>query len=206
MRGWAAYYRGVVSSKVFASLDDYLWKLTYKWACCSHPNKPKPWIVNRYFGKFNKFRNDRWVFGDRDSGAYLPKLAWTNIVRHTLVKGGASPDDPDLAEYWAERRRKSQTPARCSTVAPALQAGRALHPVRGRPAARRPAAPNPTRLGTVVAHVTRKAMVTDHSAAHGRPGPPAMSHRLVHASCHRAHLARVGRPPALHPESPSRLA
>jgi hypothetical protein len=59
-----------------------------------------------YFGKFNRFRNDRWVFGDRDSGAYLPKLAWTGIVRHVMVKGGASPDDPDLAEYWANRRRK----------------------------------------------------------------------------------------------------
>jgi RNA-directed DNA polymerase len=94
VRGWAAYYRSVVSSEVFASLDDYLWKLTYKWARHSHPNKPKTWVVDRYFGKFNKFRNGRWVFGDRDSGACLPKLAWTNIVRHIPVKAGASPDDP----------------------------------------------------------------------------------------------------------------
>ena len=109
-RGWAAYYRTVVSSKVFACLDHYLWKLTYKWAKCGHANKPTSWIVDRYYGKFNRFRNDRWVFGDRDSGAYLPKLAWTGIVRHILVKGGASPDDPDLAEYWAQRRRKVKPP------------------------------------------------------------------------------------------------
>ena len=32
IRGWAAYYRGVVSSEVFGSLDSYLWKLLYKWA------------------------------------------------------------------------------------------------------------------------------------------------------------------------------
>ena len=32
IRGWAAYYRTVVSSKVFHTLDHYLWKLTYKWA------------------------------------------------------------------------------------------------------------------------------------------------------------------------------
>ena len=25
--GWAAYYRTVVSSEVFSSLDDYVWKL-----------------------------------------------------------------------------------------------------------------------------------------------------------------------------------
>ena len=43
-----------------------MWRLTYRWARHSHPNKPKQWIVDRYFGRFNKFRNDRWVFGDPD--------------------------------------------------------------------------------------------------------------------------------------------
>jgi RNA-directed DNA polymerase len=61
IRGWVSYYRGVVSSKIFKSLDDYMWKLTYKWAKYSHPNKPKSWIVDRYFGRFNKFRNDKWA-------------------------------------------------------------------------------------------------------------------------------------------------
>ena len=54
VRGWVAYYRTVVSSRVFAALTDYLWKLTYKWACWSHPNKPKCWIIGRYFGKFEQ--------------------------------------------------------------------------------------------------------------------------------------------------------
>jgi RNA-directed DNA polymerase len=52
--GWAACYRGVVSSRAFSSLDDYLWKLTCKWATWRHASKPKRWIVGRYFGKFNK--------------------------------------------------------------------------------------------------------------------------------------------------------
>ena len=110
IRGWAAYYRTAVSSRVFAALTDYLWKLTYKWACWSHPNKPKRWIAGRYFRKFNKVRNDRWVFGDKDTGAYLPKPAWTDIVRHTLVKSGASPDDPAQAGYWTQRRQKVKPP------------------------------------------------------------------------------------------------
>ena len=84
-RGWVAYYRTVVSTRVFAALTDYLWKLTYKWACWSHPSKPRRWIIGRYFRKFSKFRNYLWVFGDKDTGAYLPRLAWTDIVRHTLV-------------------------------------------------------------------------------------------------------------------------
>jgi RNA-directed DNA polymerase len=107
IRGWAAYYRGAVSSEAFQSLDGHLWRLAYKWAVFSHSNKPKRWVVDRYFGQFNKSRRDRWVFGDRDSGAYLTKFAWTRIYRHQLVKGTASPDDPALAEYWAERRRKA---------------------------------------------------------------------------------------------------
>ncbi|MFF3159539.1 hypothetical protein [Streptomyces sp. NPDC057910] len=34
----------------------------------------------------------------------------TKIVRHVPVHGGASPDDPALAEYWTERRRKKPPP------------------------------------------------------------------------------------------------
>jgi hypothetical protein len=94
IRGWAAYYRTVVSSEAFNALDRYLWRLTYKWAKFGHPNKSRHWVVNRYFGAFNRSRRDHWVFGDRDSGAYHTKFAWTSIVRHRMVKGGSSPDDP----------------------------------------------------------------------------------------------------------------
>src|ERR1035437_8241220 len=69
VRGWVAYYRTVVSSRVFHVLSDYLWRLTYKWACWSHQNKPKRWIAGRYFRRFEKSRSDRWVFGDKDTGA-----------------------------------------------------------------------------------------------------------------------------------------
>jgi RNA-directed DNA polymerase len=50
------------------------------------------------------------VFGDRRSGAYLHRFAWTSIVRHQMVKGAASPDDPALADYWTRRRRKAPPP------------------------------------------------------------------------------------------------
>ena len=110
IRGWSAYYRGVVSSEVFAKLDKYLWSLTYKWAKYGHSNKSKHWVVNRYFGQFNKSRQDQWVFGDRKSGAYLLRFSWTSIVRHQLVPGTASLDDPDLADYWAKRRQRIAPP------------------------------------------------------------------------------------------------
>jgi len=110
IRGWAAYYRTQVSSETFKALDSYLWRLTLRWAQVSHSNKPTEWVIAQYFGKFNKARNDRWVFGSRSSGAYLHRFAWTNIVRHQIVRQRASPDDPELADYWAWRRRKAPLP------------------------------------------------------------------------------------------------
>ena len=114
-RGWASYYRSVVSKKTFTTVDDYLWQLTYKWACRSHPRKPKRWVVRRYFGRFNPSRQNNWVFGDAASGAYLPLMAWTPIIRHRKVTGWASPDDPALTSYWDQRRGRT---SRRSTAAP----------------------------------------------------------------------------------------
>jgi len=110
IRGWANYYRTHVAAEIFDKLDQYLWRLTYKWARFSHANKSASWVTARYFGKFNKARQDRWVFGDRQSGSYMHRFSWTSIVRHQTVWQGASPDDPAQAEYWARRRRKPVLP------------------------------------------------------------------------------------------------
>ena len=206
IRGWAAYYRTVVSSEVFGALDHYLWKLTYKWAKHSHPNKPTRWIVRRYFGKFNKSRRDLWVFGDRSSGAYLLRFAWTKIVRHQMVKGTSSPDDPALAGYWAARRRRGIS----RLVGPASL--RLLQSQSGRCAlcqellldADHP--PQTPREWEQWLTVTRKAMI--HNAITAQPdGPPDEAKlRLLHAHCHRQH-ARKRKNPALLPASePTGLA
>jgi RNA-directed DNA polymerase len=211
VRGWSAYYRGVVSKKIFNSMDDYLWRLTYKWACHTHPKKPKKWIVNRYFGRFHKFRNDRWVFGDpahRPDGttANMVKFAWTDIVRHQLVAHRASPDDPDLRVYWVTRRRKIK-PALDSynTRLLARQDGRC--PLCGdhllcpdQP----PQSPHDWErwwLGTA-----RRAISADYLTHHGRDDPPDGNRtRLVHASCHRSLQARKRRR-IQQPVTSSRLA
>jgi RNA-directed DNA polymerase len=108
--GWAAYYRIGVSKRAYNALDAHLWKLAWKWARFSHPNKLKRWVMTRYFGMFNPARQDKWVFGSRETGFYLRKFAWTKIVRHTMVAGRASPDDPALAGYWDQRRRRTRLP------------------------------------------------------------------------------------------------
>ena len=187
VRGWTAYYRTVVSSRVFNALTEYLWKLTYKWACWSHPNKPKSWIVDRYFRKFNKFRNDRWVFGDRVTGGYLPKPSWTGIVRHTMVKGWASPDDPDLAGYWAQRRLKVKPPLDSYTVRLLTrQDGRCGLCGENLIAPDQPPQ-SPQDWERWYLWVTRKAIEADYLVHHEAPRA-ARSKRthLVHATCHRS--------------------
>jgi RNA-directed DNA polymerase len=108
--GWAAYYRIGVSSLAYNRLDAHVWRLAWKWARHAHPNKPRRWVASRHFGMFNPSRNDTWVFGSRATGRYLRRFAWTKIVRHRMVAGRASPDDPALAGYWATRRQRARPP------------------------------------------------------------------------------------------------
>jgi len=206
IRGWAAYYRGVVSSRRFKSLDDYMWKLTYKWVTWRHANKPKRWIVGRYFGKFNKFRNDHWVFGDRDSGAYLVKFSWTAIERHVPVKGSASPDDPALASYWARRGKRVKPPLdRYTLRLLTRQDGRC--PLCGDhllSASQPPQSPEQWERWWL--QVTRKAIAASYLTHHGRPGPADGDQtRLTHASCQRGLQARQRRT-STSACAPSRLA
>jgi RNA-directed DNA polymerase len=199
VRGWAAYYRTGTSARIFSSLDDYVWKLTYKWARHTHPGKPRRWTRSRYFGRFCKFRNDQWVFGDRDNGAYLLKLAWTPIARHTMVKGRSSPDDPAMARYWAERRHKVRPPLDGYTLR-LLTRQDARCPLCGDPLLSPDQPPqSPQQWATWWLQVTRRAITHDYLVHHGRPGPPGGDQtRLIHASCQRGHLARQRRNPAQH--------
>ena len=136
-----------------------------------HKDKPKHWIVGRYFGKFNKFRNDRWVFGDRDSGVYLVKFSWTAIRRHVPVKGAASPDDPALARYWAARREKVKPPLdRYSLRLLTRQDG--LCPLCGDHLLTADQPPqSPEQWERWWLHVTRKAIAASYLVHHGRPSP-----------------------------------
>lgn len=195
IRGWAAYHRIGVSKRAYRALDDHMWRMTYKWAKFSHPNKSKRWVCSRYFGRFNPNRRANWVFGDRDSGFYLYKFAWTRIVRHPVVTGSASPDDRTLTDYWAQRRRRGKPPldrdtsrllrrqdGRCSYCGGLLLC--AEDPPR-----------SPEEWQQWVA-VTRKAIRKQVIIA--KPGtctPNETNALLVHTYCHRRIAAGSGRLP-----------
>ena len=105
IRGWANYFRTAVASQTFSSLDHWMWQRQVRYTKRKHPNKPWHWKKNRYWGKLNPASEDTWVFGDKETGRYLLKFGWLKIERHVLVKGKASPDDPQLREYWKGREK-----------------------------------------------------------------------------------------------------
>jgi RNA-directed DNA polymerase len=200
IRGWAAYYRTVVSSETFTALDHYLWKLTYKWAKHSHPNKPTRWIIRRYFGTFNKSRHDQWVFGDRDSGAYLIRFAWTKIVRHQMVRGTSSPDDPALTGYWADRRRRGiPRPIDIASLR-LLEAQHGQCPLCQELLLDADRPPQSPREWEQWLTVTRKAIIHNAIVVRADGTPDEATLRLLHAHCHRRY-ARSSNSPALLPAS-----
>jgi RNA-directed DNA polymerase len=105
IRGWSTYYRHVVSKEIFEKLDDRTYVALRRWAVRSHANKPHGWVMRRYWGRHNPARADNWVFGS--DSRYVQKFQWTPIVRHVMVKGGSSPDDPELEK---SRRHASSSP------------------------------------------------------------------------------------------------
>ena len=107
IRGWANYHRGAVSSEIFTTLDKWMFKRQTSHVNFMHPRKSTEWKTHRYWGNRNPRRPlDKWVFGlQGQEHPYLLRFRWTNIERHVMVKGTNSPDDPNLRDYWNERRR-----------------------------------------------------------------------------------------------------
>lgn len=110
LRGFANYYKGVVSKETFSYISYRLWQYLWRWAKRRHPNKNTSWVRKRYF---KTIKGVKWVFActtsDRrakDKELILYQIASTSIVRHIKVKGDASPDDPSLKEYWEKRHQK----------------------------------------------------------------------------------------------------
>ena len=110
LRGFANYYRGVVSKKTFNYINHRVTMYLWRWAKRRHPNKGKKWVKNRYF--HNLDGND-WTFAclgtdsrGREQFYSLTNISKTPIIRHVKVIGDYSPDNPKLKEYWEKRNQK----------------------------------------------------------------------------------------------------
>ncbi len=111
LRGFANYYRGVVSKSTFNYISHRIWKYLWRWAKRRHPNKSSKWVRKRYFKTIN---GNKWTFAckisdrrGKEKDLILYPIAYTSIERHVKVRGEASPDDPSLKEYWQKRHQNS---------------------------------------------------------------------------------------------------
>ncbi|VXD11818.1 group II intron reverse transcriptase/maturase [Planktothrix paucivesiculata] len=109
IRGWSNYYSTTVSKETFSKVD----RLTY--------DKLRAWARRRGKGNINKDKywktvDDRnWCFSTED-GLELLTHSSTPIVRHTKIKGEASPFNGDWI-YWSKRRGEyPETPKRVATL------------------------------------------------------------------------------------------
>ena len=111
IRGWANFYRHVVSQEIYDKIDSAIWKMTWQWAVRRHPNKPLKWIKSKYFQR-ECFKD--WVFCEKGGKLQLLRMSDTPIRRHIKIKAGANPYDPHWHEYF-EKRSTTNT-AGCLTV------------------------------------------------------------------------------------------
>ncbi len=105
LRGWGYYFHTQVSKAIFQDIDNWMFQRVYRWCKRTHPQKSWEWIKNTYFGKAKTNSQAKWYFGGTEGR--LLKLSEIPIQRHILVWHTASPDDPRLATYWEERRKKA---------------------------------------------------------------------------------------------------
>jgi RNA-directed DNA polymerase len=131
------------------------------------------------------------LFGDRGSGAYMRKFAWTTIVRHQIVTGTSSPDDPDLGDYWARRRRKGPPPPMDRADPRLLQAQHGRCPLCGGLLLHADHEPQTPREWEQWLTVTRKAMTKQAIVLREQQvGTSDETMALTHASCARRHTHR----------------
>jgi RNA-directed DNA polymerase len=112
--GWSRYYSAVVSKAVFRRLDNLLYLRLARWARYRHPHKGQRWIARKYWRIEEGLG---WRFGPKE-GKLLAQHSAMPIVRHSKVKGAASPFDGNW-RYWATRR--GHYPGISSRVATLLQ-------------------------------------------------------------------------------------
>jgi len=109
LRGWANYHRHIVSSKIFSSIDKFIWEQLWQWSKRRHPKKSSTWVKNKYFHTHGS-RN--WVFSAEisktgfnkpDKWLRLVNLTSISIQRHIKIKGDANPFDPTWEDYFDKR-------------------------------------------------------------------------------------------------------
>jgi len=109
IRGWANYYRHVVSQKTFDRVDYQVSEALWSWIRRRHPKKSVKWKQKRYFRSHG---NRNWVFSEsihNAQGEVVPldlfQAISITITRHVKIRADATPFDPAFTDYLASRKR-----------------------------------------------------------------------------------------------------
>jgi RNA-directed DNA polymerase len=117
IKGWAQYYRTVVSTKQFERCDHLLLQMLWPQMTRKHPKKSKKWVKRKYWRVID---GNTWTYATPEGPQQceLIQHAATSIQRYPKVKGKASPFDGNLL-YWAKRLKNH--PLTKTTVGKLLQ-------------------------------------------------------------------------------------
>ena len=102
INGWGNYYKFVVSSKIFNSMDKAIWYKLLNWGKRRHTNKGVGWVVRRYFyGSGNRFSEKQ-----NKKNYTIAKLSEIfSSQRFIKVRQGMRVFNREHNEYWEKRER-----------------------------------------------------------------------------------------------------
>ena len=111
IRGWANYFRHVVSKDTFSHVDKQIFNAIYRWIRRKHKDKNGKWHKRRYF---TTIKRDHWRFfaWHKDAQGNVKQLllynaSYTPIKRHVKIRAVANPFLKEYAEYFEKRSAKT---------------------------------------------------------------------------------------------------
>jgi RNA-directed DNA polymerase len=110
LRGWANYFRHVVSKEVFSRVDTAIFKTLYRWVKRRHRNKNAQWRYEKYFKHPMPvtwwFHTKSHTTDGKPVFLKLFKLAKVKIERHLKIKADATPYDSAYTAYFSQREAR----------------------------------------------------------------------------------------------------
>lgn len=107
LRGWGNFQRHACASKVFRSIDHYLFQTIWRELKRRHAKKSSRWIRKKYFKTMGGYR---WIFSDRETEKnrerrhYLFQLSGLRTRRHVKVLMACTPFEPEFKRYLSKRK------------------------------------------------------------------------------------------------------
>ena len=139
IRGWANYFRHLVSSRVFTKVDSAIFDAMVRWMRRRHPGKGLSWLRARYFrssgGRNWVITAPTWRADSSASYSDLFQASSLPIRRHVKVKAAATAFDPAFRDYFRQlRKSRSRATAaeRVGSYRPASRPRRPRPPQPGR--------------------------------------------------------------------------